>query len=111
MPANPSTSLGDSVLQTNCPQTEAIFRRTGNGYARIYFLKSSMSDFVIDTFFQHGHFRIDYAFDLPAVMVNHLQLLEPSIQPGLYKAREYKFFFIIDFEPSKKSRGSSYAQD
>lgn len=111
MPANPSASLENSVLQASCPQTEAIFRRTGNGYARIYFLKSSMSAFIIDTFFQHGHFKIDHAFDLPVSIVNHLQLLEPSIQPGLYKAREYKNFYIIDFEPSKKSRGSSYAQD
>ena len=111
MPANPIASLENSALQANCPQTEAIFRRTSNGYARIYFLKSSMSTAIIDTFFQDGHFRIDHAFDLPAAMVNHLQLLESSILPGLYKAREYKNFYIIDFEPYKKSRGSSYAQD
>ncbi len=111
MPSNPSAPLQNSGLQANCPHTEAIFRRTGSGYARIYFLKSSMSDFIADTFFQHGHFRIDHAFDLPVSIVNQLQLLEPSIQPGLYKAREYKNFYIIDFEPSKRSRGSSYAQD
>lgn len=100
MPAKPSASLESTLLQTSCPQTEAVFRRTRNGYARIYFLKSSISAAIIDTFFQDGYFRIDHAFDLPATMVHHLQLSEPSILPGCYKVRAYKKFFIIDFEPS-----------
>lgn len=111
MPANPSASLEKPVLQSTCPQTEAIFRRTDNGYARIYFLKSSMGAAIIDTFFQNGYFKIDHAFDLPLPIVHQLQLLEQRIQPGLYKVREYKFFFIIDLEPSKKSHGSFYAKD
>lgn len=106
MLANPSSAVRKPALQTNCPQTEAVFRRTNNGYARIYFLKSSMSTTMIESFFKDGHFRIDHAFDLPTDIVLRLQLKESRLFPGLYKVWEYKDYFIIDFEPSQKSRGA-----
>lgn len=111
MPVSPTSSLKDSALPTACPQTEAVFRRTSNGYARLYFLKNSMSASVVEAFFMDAYFRVDHAFDFPPEIVHDLQLVTSSVQPGLYKMREYKEFFIIDFEPLKKSRGSSYAQD
>ena len=111
MQASPTSAVRKSVLQSNCPQTEAVFRRTDNGYARIYFLKRSMSTTIIDSFFKDGHFRIDQTFDLPSNIVLRLQLKESKLYPGLYKVIEYKDYFIIDFEPSQKSRGTTYAQD
>lgn len=112
MHVNPSpSSVSNPVLNKSCPQTEAVFRRTSNGYARIYFLKSLMNAEMISAFFRHGHFRVDHAFDLPISIVQRLQLKEQRVPPGLYKLREYEDFFIIDFDPKRRSIGNSYAID
>ena len=111
MLASPTSSVLNTVVPANCPQTEAVFRRTNNGYARIYFLKSSMSAAITDSFFKDGHFRIDHAFDLPLSIVHQCQLKDSRVYPGLYKVLEYKDFFIIDFEPLQKFHGTAYTPD
>lgn len=104
---NPASINALTSKRSSCPHTEAVFRRTTNGYARICFMKNSMNAEVIAAFFQHGHFRIDHAFELPMSIVHHLELKERQVSAGLYKLRTYKDFFIIDLDPSMKSQGSS----
>ncbi len=99
MPTNPSPSVSRTHLKTSCPQTEAVFRRTENGYARVYFLKSSIKASIVDTFFQNGIFRVEQAFDLPWAIVQSLDLKKNRIDSGLYKVRDFKNFYIIDFDP------------
>ena len=113
MHANATSATVNHSTNThkNCPHTEALFRRTSNGYARIYFMKNSMNADVIAAFFQHGHFRIDHAFDIPQSIVQNLQLKDRRVLPGLYKMRAYKDFFIIDLEPMQKSHAITYALD
>ena len=106
-----SPTVNHTNTNKTCPHTEAVFRRTNNGYARIYFMKNAMNADVITAFFQHGHFRIDHAFELPMSIVQSLQLKDRRVPPGLYRMRAYKDFFIIDLEPITKSHGTAYALD
>jgi hypothetical protein len=111
MSVSSAASVHYSTSSKKCPHTEAVFRRTSNGYARIYFMKNSMNAEVIAAFFQHGHFRIDHAFEIPESIVQNLQLSEHRVGPGLYRMRAYKDFYIIDLDPSGKSHGTAYMLD
>lgn len=106
-----AASVHPAALKKKCPQTEAVFRRTSNGYARIYFMKNLLDADIITTFFQHEHFRIDQAIDLPISIVKNLDLKDCRVSPGLYKIRAYKDFFIIDLDPLSKVHGIMHAQD
>lgn len=106
-----AASVHPASLKKKCPQTQAVFRRTSNGYARIYFMKNSLDADIITTFFQHEHFRIDHAIDLPISIVNNLDLKDCRVSPGLYKIRAYKDFFIIDLDPLGKVHGIMHTQD
>lgn len=106
MHSNPASDSADpGNLKKPCPRTEVVFRRTQNGYARIYFMKSSMSADVVANFFQHDYFKIDNAFELPVPIVQRLQLNERRVGAGCYKLRENKDYYIIDLDPATRVPG------
>lgn len=99
-------SVDPANLNTPCPRTEVVFRRTTSGYVRIYFLKRSMNAEVIAKYFQHDYFRIDDGFELPPAIVHGLGLTDRQVGAGFYKMRSCRNFFIIDLAPDmRKSTG------